>query len=366
MHVNNDTFSDFVDSSFLKKNSEIEKGKYKILLPEVFGFCGGVISALKKLENTVTQCEGINIFLLGEIIHNPTVNEYFSFRGVKIIPENELDKIFTIARPADIVIIPAFGIPLNIEYKGRKFFHNIVDTTCKNVIDVWDFILEEAKKSSTIILYGKPGHPEVKASTSRAARTNSVIILPDIKAAETFTNFIKNGFPEDLQNNSEFDKYGIHWILKDFAPKRFALANQTTMLYNETLKIANMLKNAASAAGYESSSCNTICRATYLRQKAAEKLCDKNPDLIFVIGGYDSSNTNHLFKLADSKTQALYIKDDKALTSKEITCYNLKAKEEFTVKTEKILKNCMTIGLLAGASCPFSVIKKIINKIEKI
>ena len=362
----NNSFSSFVDSSFCNKKKTFHAGKFEIILPEVFGFCGGVISALKKLENTVQQCKESSIYLLGEIIHNPTVNEYFIQKGVKIIPENNLTSIFNIANPTDIIILPAFGIPLEIEYKVRKHFHNIVDTTCKNVRSVWDFISDQSTKGATIILHGKPGHPEVKASVSRAEKHGSVITLPDISAAEKFISFINNDFHEKTLNKNESIQYGIHWIVNNFNNKKFALANQTTMLYDETKKIEGILSNAARTADAEFYSSNTICKATFLRQKAAEKLCSTKPDLIFVVGGYDSSNTNHLFTLASRNTKTIYIKDDKALTSANVNCYDVKNMSEYKVNTTDVFSNCKRIGLLAGASCPFSVINNLISKLGNI
>ncbi|MCF7792309.1 MAG: 4-hydroxy-3-methylbut-2-enyl diphosphate reductase [Victivallales bacterium] len=356
-------FENFVESKLLRGNKEIIKGEIKIYLPEVFGFCGGVISALKKLENTVNHCEDIKIHLLGKIIHNPTVNEYFMNRGVNIISETRLEDVFTEASPKDIIVIPAFGIPLEIEYKVRKHFHNIVDTTCKNVREVWDFISTQALQGAAVLLYGKPKHPEVQASISRVKKYTSVVVLPDFEAARKFSSFLKNGFPADIKMCGEFDSHGIHWIMNNFKTQKFAFANQTTMLYDETLEIADMLKEAAKKNDMNVECCNTVCKATCLRQKKAYELCKKKLDLIFVVGGYDSSNTNHLYKLAESYVKSIYIKDDTALGDEKIKCYSLHNNEEYYVKKEELLKKCRKIGLLAGASCPFSVIHKLINKI---
>jgi 4-hydroxy-3-methylbut-2-en-1-yl diphosphate reductase len=359
-------FKNFIDTTFLNDNFDFQKGRFTIHLPEVFGFCGGVISALKKLENTVEQCDESNIYLLGEIIHNPTVNEYFTQKGVNIIPENNIDQIYEVAGVADIIVIPAFGIPLSTEYRLRKAFHNIVDTTCKNVISVWDFISEQSEKGSTIILHGKPGHPEVKATVSRTDKNTSVVILPNIKAAEKFAYFLENGFPEEILKKKESIQYGIYWNINNFNMEDFTLANQTTMLYDDTQKIENIISDAIIKRNAKLSSCNTICRATYLRQKAAEKLCKKQPDLMFVVGGYDSSNTNHLYLLAKKHTKTIYIKDANAITQNTINCYLPEEDIEQKLKTKEIFKDCNSIGILAGASCPFSVINDLINKIGKI
>ena len=359
-------FKKFVDTSFLNRNLEFKTNDFTIILPEIFGFCGGVVSALNKLERTVKQCNENKIYLLGEIIHNPTVNEYFAKKGVRIVPENNLNKIFDVASPPDIIVIPAFGIPLHIEYRVRKTFHNIVDTTCKNVRSVWDFISEESQIGATVLLHGKPGHPEVKASVSRAEKSGSVITLPNIPAAEKFADFIKNGFPEHILNQKESTQFGIHWIINNFNAENFALANQTTMLYDETKKIEEILLEATKKAGSKLSSCNTICRATYLRQKAAGKLCKKKPDLVFVVGGYDSSNTNHLYYLAKNNSKTFYIKNADAITQNSVNCYFPENGVEKKIRIKEVFENSSTIGLLAGASCPFSVINDLIKKIGSV
>ena len=357
----------------------IHTGKFKIMLPEISGFCGGVISALKKLESVIASIQqpkqqttkpSPSIFLLGEVIHNSTVNQDIASVGVKIIPESKINTVFKIAKEDDYVVIPAFGIPLALEKKIRNQYKNIVDTTCKNVKSVWNFISSEAEKGSTILLYGKPGHPEVKASISRAGKLNCVIILPSLDSAKHFAEYLKKNAPLKSINNSDKDalqkKEIFFYNYRHFNPKRLALANQTTMLYNEAMEVEHIIKEAISTDYSKLIACNTICTATYLRQQAAIKVCKQKPDLIIVVGGYDSSNTAHLYELAEKYTTTYYIKDADSIDNSKITHFLPRLSEEIQISTQHALKDISAIAILAGASCPFTVISKIIKKLETI
>ena len=357
-----------IDSLFRNKPESIEFGKIRITLPQIFGFCGGVVSALIKLENTVKESKTQQkIFLLGEIIHNPTVNRYFISSGVNIIPESNLENIFNIASVNDIIVIPAFGISLDLERKIRAVYRNVIDTTCKNVKSVWRFISQEAKKKSTIILYGKPGHPEVKASISRAGNSSCVIVLHSLKSVQIFAGIFQSECVENTFIKEELIRNKIYFCNGDrLNIKRLAFANQTTMLYNETLDAEKIIRQAANKNNFQFFSCDTICRATYLRQQAAEEVCSQQPDLIFVIGGYESSNTLHLYKLAQKYSKVYYLRDANVITESVIVHYAAEKELEETVLTTEIFQNVKSIVILAGASCPFTVIHEVIEKLKKI
>ena len=359
-------FGEKIKTLFESNTRTTHSGRFKIILPEIFGFCDGVISALKKLENIIEINDSKKIYLLGEIIHNPTVNQYFISSGVNIIPESSLNNIFKLAKQDDNIIIPAFGIPLNLEKRIRRKYKNVIDTTCRNVKSVWNFISSETKKKSTIILYGKPGHPEVKASISRAENNSCIIVLPNLKATEDLAAFLNNSNLNNLKqsienicSNKEIRCYNSQF----FNPERFALANQTTMLYNETLKVEKIIRDIIEKKGSKLFACDTICRATYLRQKAALTVCRQNPDLIFVVGGYESSNTLHLYKLAQKYSPVYYLKDADSIENSNITFFIPEQSKEIKVSTKQMLKNISKIAIFAGASCPFAVINKIIEKL---
>lgn len=325
-------------------SNPIQLGNLEIYLPSVFGFCGGVVHAIKLMEETIFNSPKHQIFMLGEIIHNNNVNDYFTSKGVKIVPHKELETIFSIAKKEDVIVIPAFGIDKGLEEKIRAKYARVVDTTCKDVKRVWAFIEEESAKGSTILIHGHPFHPEVEASISRTSSCSLVKVIPDRKAAE---EFIRDG----LKSSS------------------YALANQTTMLYSETCAIEEYLRRELEKRGAALIACQTICKATHMRQTAAEKLLlNKELAIVFVIGGYDSSNTNNLYKLSISKGhKTFYIKDSSSF-SENLFLEHFIPETSKIVKThfESLISGTKKIAILAGASCPISLVEGVIHKLSEI
>ena len=347
-----------------------KKGKFKILLPKVFGFCGGVIIALKKMESVLNTCnKNQKIFLLGEIIHNSTINDYLLDRKVNIIPDDHLEDVMNKAGQNDIIIIPAFGIPYDLEIEIRKKYKYVINTACKYVKLVWDFIEAETKRDSTIIIYGQPGHQEVQAGISRASKTSCVLVIPDLETLEKFRNIILDRFNNNkLIDNSIFEEISkiSAFNLSVFSAEKLALASQTTMLYNEVTTAEKILSDLSNDINSIFVSCNTICKATYDRQNAALNLLNKNTDVVFVVGGYDSSNTNHLFELANKKARSFYIKDSTYITDSYIKHYIPKEDKEISTSTQQVINGINTIAVLAGASCPFYIVKDVIDTLIKI
>lgn len=341
-------------------SNSIKLGNLEIYLPTVFGFCGGVVHAIKLMEETISNHQGHQIFILGEIIHNNNVNEYFTSKGVKIVPHNELETIFSIADSEDVIVIPAFGIEQELEEKIRAKYKRIVDTTCKDVKRVWEFISSESKDSATILIHGHPFHPEVEASISRASKNSAVIVIPDISSANILVKYLTEG-----ENKSK-----IHIIRPDkLNLSKVSMANQTTMLYSETLAIEEILRKAFETRGSLFTSCKTICKATHMRQTAAEKLLlNKKLDLVFVIGGYDSSNTNNLYKLSISREhRTFYIKDSSSFGENLVLEHFIPERDKI-VQTDlkSLISGAKKIAILAGASCPISLVEGVIRKLSKI
>jgi 4-hydroxy-3-methylbut-2-en-1-yl diphosphate reductase len=344
-----------------------EKCKFKIILPEVFGFCGGVIIALKKMASVLNTCnKNQKIFLLGEIIHNSTINEYLLGRKVDIIQDDHLEDVMNKADQNDIIIIPAFGIPYELGIRIRKKYKYVIDTACRYVKLVWNFIESESKKGSTIVIYGQPGHQEVQASISRASKTSCVLVIPDLDTLGKFRNIVL----EKFKNNNIIDNSIIKEIREisvfnsqAFDVSKLALASQTTMLYNEVTTAERMLSDLSNDINSTFVSCNTICKATYDRQNAAVNLLDNNTDVVFVVGGYDSSNTNHLFELANKKARTFYIKDSSYITDLEIKHYIPKEDKEICTSTQEVVNQINIIAVLAGASCPFYIVKDVIDRL---
>lgn len=337
-------------------------GRFEIVLPDVFGFCGGVIHALKLLEETIIANPEKKLFLLGEIIHNTNINEYFESKGVTIIPHKTMERVFSVAAADDIVIIPAFGIRADFEERIRNHFKTVIDTTCKDVKRVWEFVREESKKGTTILIHGHPYHPEVEATISRAASDSTIIIIPNLKMAKIFADFFKiqkmlGKIPEE-----------IHVINRDnLNTKRMALANQTTMLFSETVEIEAVLRKALRQFNCDLIACQTICKATYNRQTAASRLLGKeHPDIIFVVGGYDSSNTNNLYFLAKQIYPTFYIKDSSSIKKDGVEHYIPSKNMTVFSPLSEIFSSVKKIAILAGASCPIWIVNSLVERLKSL
>ncbi len=331
-------------------------------LPRTFGFCGGVANALKQLQQAVAQSGGRPVWLLGEIIHNDTVNQAFRALGVRIIPEERLDTIFSQASPDDLIVIPAFGIPESLQQSLEAFVSPngaILDTTCGYVRRIWTFVEEQAAGGRTILIHGKPNHPETRAILSRAlSQANAAMILPDLPHARMAGDMIAanapGDFPTELLHHP--DKLNLCQL---------AMVNQTTMLYSETKQIETILQDATQAAGGQLTCSNTVCRATQMRQDAAIELCRQGGDLFLVVGGFASSNTNQLYRLAHQYAPTYFIRDAEAVAADRIRHYVPEQGREID-RANWCPSGARAIGVLAGASCPPSVIGDLIRKLRQL
>jgi 4-hydroxy-3-methylbut-2-enyl diphosphate reductase len=335
-------------------------GGLRLHLPRTFGFCGGVLKALQRLQKTIDQAEGRPIWLLGEIIHNDTVNRYFREQDVKILPEGSIEEIFAKAAPEDIVVIPAFGIPRQLEARLREFVavpENLVDTACGYVRRIWSFVEQVACEGVTVVIHGKPNHPETRATLSRAlTRQNAVVILPDLERARQLAETMRTGRCQDLPPELLFNQDCLDL-------RNLAVVNQTTMLHSETREIEAILSAAAASTGGRVQCCNTVCRATQERQDAAQELCRQNCDVILVVGGFASSNTNQLQRLACLHAPTYFIRDADSIQGQRIIHYLPEQGREI-VTVDWLPEGAQSLCLLAGASCPPSDIGAVIRKLR--
>lgn len=356
----------FADQDVLQARMDggvIPVDESEILLPSSFGFCGGVLKALKDLDAVVSKNNGKTIRLLGEIIHNETVNDYFREKGVNILTESDREEFFETASPDDVAVVPAFGLPKEFDQRVRSFVRSpelVVDTTCRYVRRIWEFAGKAAGDGATIIIHGKPNHPETRATVSRALNEkNAVILVRNTEQAQ---------FLADCLIKQEIFLYPEELII---APKRvnsmlLALVNQTTMLFSETQQIEDTLRQAVNVTGAQLRCCNTVCCATQKRQDAALALCGSGCDLSLVIGGFSSSNTMQLYRVAGRNAPSWFIKNADAFNARTIE--HLNAGTGKLEKTEGWLSDQrpLRIAVLSGASCPYSDIGNVIRKLKKL
>ena len=337
-------------------------GCWTIRLPRLLGFCGGVVNAVRTVQRTITENPGRRIWLMGEIIHNHTVNDYFRNRGVIVLDNDELrDSLGRMAND-DIVVIPAFGLEFELDAQLRRMACDIkiVDTTCPKVKHIWALLEQDAAKGKTVVIHGKPSHPETRATLSRALLSGrAVIMVPDISHAELLAASISHGaigrqYPAGLIAHP-----------KRIFPSNLVLVNQTTMLYEETREIEVILRNAVEKCNGTLLSSETVCSATQHRQDAAREVCASRCDMILVVGGFSSSNTTQLYRVACQAAPTFFIGDAGAMGLDVIRHYRPAA--DVVVETRDWLPPPgSTIGLLAGASCPASDVGNVIRRLRDL
>lgn len=344
-----------------RNDGRLKAGPWILRLPRLLGFCGGVIHAVRTVQEVIEDNPGRHVWMLGEIIHNDTVNNSFRHNGVTILDEDEVTTALPKIQPGDIVVIPAFGVEEDLDRQLRKLNKEmaIVDTTCPKVKHIWDLLEQHAGEKRTIVIHGKPAHPETRATLSRVLHPdNAAILVPDISHSEQLAHAI-------LRN--DLTAYPSN-LVKHPARIRLdhlALVNQTTMLFNETKKIELILRGAVKERGGTLLSSETVCRATQLRQDAAREVCDDACDLILVIGGYSSSNTTQLYRVASVTAPTYFINNSGCLEKDRISHY-VPADQKAVTSHEWLPPPGAKIGLLAGASCPASDIGDVIRRLREL
>ncbi len=345
----------------------------QIRLPRVFGFCRGVTLALASSLEALHRHEsdGKRLVLLGEIIHNPWVNEYFRQRGVGFLSRDQRRRIEEYVGKDDCAIIPAFGVPVDIEQRLRGIGCEIVDASCSDVRRLWNWAAHAADEGFGVLIFGRSRHDETIVTKSRLeAEQGHYVVLGDLDQVETFCKALASGedsfnprrqFGEDASNAQ-----GLWPLL------RLAQVSQTTMLYGQTLEVRERLGEAFDARfGSDAARRRllfqpTVCRATQDRQSAAEELCSSPCDVTFVVGGVGSSNSRHLLELAAKYCPAYFIEDAQDLLGPErIRCYDFARDCHVEVEGYLPQRRPVTLGILAGASSPEIVVGGVVERLAE-
>src|SRR5246500_1925509 len=115
----------------------ISVGDTTVRLAKQFGFCYGVERAIDLAYAARKVFFDRRLFILGEIIHNPLVNEQIATMGIKnLIGKNREANIEDLTSE-DVVIVPAFGTDLETLARINERGCQIVDTTCGDVMSAW-------------------------------------------------------------------------------------------------------------------------------------------------------------------------------------------------------------------------------------
>jgi len=355
--------------------TELDFGPLQVLIPRHFGFCYGVENAIDIAYRTVESNPDKNIYLLSEMIHNPTVNEDLLDKGVKFL----FDTDGTVRIPIeslssdDVVIVPAFGTTLEIQEKLQKqgidpYQYN---TTCPFVEKVWKRGAQLGKKGYSLVVHGKHEHEETRATFSHSSDHSSTVVVLNPDEAHILAEIMTEDRPLE-----DFETYFGHKSTDGFNPREdlefFGVINQTTMLAQETQEVMDILKKAAEERFGEENiqkhfadTSDTLCYATNENQSATYALADAKPDLAIVVGGYNSSNTMHLVEILEDYCPTFHIRDANEFDSpNEIQHFNQWEKE--MKQTPEWLPNKdrpLRIALTSGASCPDILVDEVLLKL---
>jgi len=349
-------------------------GGLTIRLAKEFGFCYGVERAID-LAYAARKVfpEPTRIFLLGEIIHNPEVNDQIRGMGiVSISPKpSDLELAGLKHNADDVVIIPAFGTEVSTRQRIESFGCQTVDTTCGDVMSVWKRVRQYSKESVTSIIHGKAKHEETKATTSQATAygTGHYLVVFDLAETDYVCDYILKGG----DRNEFLERFkGAHspGFDPDLHLVAVGVANQTTMLRGETEEVQKRFQRAMQQQhGSEKVAehfrfFDTICGATQDRQDALEKMLREPIDLLIVVGGYNSSNTSHLAEMGEKVLPTYFIKNAAMMQSPAlIRHWNQHITAEVTTADWYRSEGTLTVGITAGASCPNNLIEDTIKRL---
>ena len=354
--------------------SIIDFGPVQFHLARHFGFCYGVENAIEISYKAIKEHPNKNIYLLSQMIHNPTVNDDLMDKGLKFIMDTQGNQLIDWDQITkdDIVITPAFGTTIEIqnllENKGVSLKE--YDTTCPFVTRVWKKAESISKKNFSIIIHGKYDHEETRASFSHSDKNSPSLVIKDINEAKILSEIINKKRPiQDFYEKFK-GKYSINFDpINDL--KRIGVVNQTTMLASETEEISEFLKSTIikkygidNYKDHFADTRDTLCYATNENQKSTYGLLKEEADIAIVVGGYNSSNTSHLVELCEEKLKTFFIKSDEEIVNKDlINHYDYKNKKMNKSFDYLSNKNKIKIILTSGASCPDSIVEKVLRKL---
>ena len=208
---------------------QFQSGRLTIHLAREFGFCYGVDRAVDYAYQTRKRFPDQRVFLTGEIIHNPHVNDQLRAQGVRFL--SDADESIDGLRAPDVVILPAFGVTIELLTELQDHGCILVDTTCGSVLNVWKNVKRYADDGFTSIIHGKYWHEETRATASQARGPGGgqyLVVLNEAEAAYA-CQYIRDGGSAS-EFSAKFEQASSPGFDPDRDLQRIGCANQTTML----------------------------------------------------------------------------------------------------------------------------------------
>ena len=348
-----------------------EHGRLTVHLAREFGFCYGVDRAVDYAYQARLKFPSQRVFLTGEIIHNPHVNDRLRAQDIRFLsdPGESWDALAA----DDVVILPAFGVTVEDLVRLDGIGCTLVDTTCGSVLNVWKNVKRYAHEGFTSIIHGKHWHEETRATASQAMQTpgGHYLVVLDRAEAQRVCDFI-TGAPEAGSAGraallAHFHDACSPGFDPDLHLERIGCANQTTMLSTESFAIGEMFRGAFRARYGEAGALerfrafDTICSATQDRQDAVvAMLADTRLDAMIVVGGYNSSNTCNLARICAASVPTYHIAGPSGLLSRDEIRHREVATKQEIVSRDWLPPGNVSIGLTSGASTPDNLVEAVV------
>jgi len=290
----------------------------KIEVAKVAGFCFGVSRIIKMAEELLEKANGSAVYCLGELIHNPQEVNRIKAQGMKFIANPQELPLLQDSSPRQ-VLIRAHGVSPKVVEEIRAKGYEIIDGTCPLVKAAHHKALQLVQEGYRLVILGHEDHPEVQGILGEVQSFPGAKVDIDI-----------------ISSSEEVERL-------DFRPAdRVGLISQTTQTYERFAQvITELLPRVLEVKAY-----NTICQATFARQAAVRELA-RYSDVVVVIGGHNSSNTNSLAEIAAEYTE----------------CYHIESPDQ--LKGEWF-KGKQKIGISAGASTPNWCIQEVKEAIKRL
>lgn len=348
-------------------------GRTEFVIPRHFGFCYGVENAIEIAFRTVAENPGKRIFLLGEMIHNPQVNEDLIAEGIQFLVDNHGTRLvdFSTLNSEDIVITPAFGTTVEMAAELAQLGVHLerYNTTCPFVEKVWKRSAELGNRGYTLVVHGKYLHEETRATFSHAAETGPVVVVRNRKEAELLAKYIRKELSDEQFEIDFANKYSSGFVASRDLQK-IGVVNQTTMLASETQEIAAYLKDIVVEMFGEEATTDTrdtLCYATNDNQNATIGVLESGAQLAVVVGGFNSSNTIQIATILGEKMPVYFVRNAGDFMSLEKSVvFNSKTLKEEEIAPSLLQQENLKIVVTSGASCPDKIVDYVIQRILEL
>lgn len=291
----------------------------KITIDEHSGFCWGVVRTVEIAEQTLEEAKDKEIYILGQIIHNPKEVQRLEQKGLKTISHNELQ---TIKGKNAKVLIRAHGEPPSTYRLADELGIELVDATCPLVTALQNRVRKYYLEGYQIVIFGKPQHPEVIGL--RGVCNDECIVIQSEQEALEKVDFSKKTL---FLSQTTMDKYLFHKIRQLLEAKVKELHSYDN--YREQLVVKD-----------------TLCRAVTGREEHLRKFAQEN-DVVIFVAGRNSSNGKSLFKIcSETNPNTYFIEEIDELDSNWFT-------------------NAQTVGITGATSTPRWYMEQVKETIEK-